>query len=146
MRKFTSERHRATGRHLPTMMPQALTSPISFFSATPPPPSFSAPGVAASPLEPDALPRCLGPSVMVVRCGLLFGFPPGSVCRCFDTETLDSKQAFGPTARLGLVNNSLSDQTTAARRTALTCRDARSASVAHVRSDAIRLSGGEEVY
>lgn len=53
---------------LPTIIPQALTSPISFLSATPPPDSFSP---AASLAEPDVLPRCLGPSVMLMaRLGL----------------------------------------------------------------------------
>ena len=48
--------------HLPTMMPQALTSPISFLSATPPTDEVSP---AASLAEPAVLLRCLGPSVML---------------------------------------------------------------------------------
>lgn len=60
-----------TVRHLPTMMPQALTSPISFLSATPPPDSFSA---AASLAEPAVLLRCLAPSVILMAVYLSFLF------------------------------------------------------------------------
>lgn len=58
--------------HSPTIMPQALTSPISFLSATPPPDSFSA---AASLAEPEVLLRCLAPSVILMaELGFFFFF------------------------------------------------------------------------
>lgn len=53
------------GRYSPTMMPHALTSPISFLSATPPPPPDSCPASVAS-LEPAVLLRCLAPSVILL--------------------------------------------------------------------------------
>lgn len=54
----------------PTIIPQALTSPISFLSATPPPDSSP----AASLADPDVLARCLGPSVMLMSgvAGLVY--------------------------------------------------------------------------
>lgn len=44
-------------------MPQALTSPISFFRATPPPPASDP---ASPPLDSDVVPRCLGPSLIAL--------------------------------------------------------------------------------
>lgn len=49
--------------HSPIIIPQALTSPISFLSATPPPDSFTA---APSLADPAVLLRCLGPSVILL--------------------------------------------------------------------------------
>lgn len=50
----------------PTMIPQALTNPISFFRATPPPPEpASASGLVSDPLSPgwffEVLFRCRAP-------------------------------------------------------------------------------------
>ncbi|TNN71990.1 hypothetical protein EYF80_017778 [Liparis tanakae] len=67
-------------------MPQALTSPISFLSATSPPPDSFSP--AASLEEPDVLLRFLAPSVMVPAglcvflgggCLLLSGWKIGTI-------------------------------------------------------------------
>ncbi len=58
---------KGTTGHSPTIMPQALTRPISFFSPTDDCPAALPVSAAASSLELGAaLPRCLGPSVMLV--------------------------------------------------------------------------------
>ena len=46
-------------------MPQALTSPISFFRATPPPESFPL-SDGASPDDTAVPARCLGPSLIAL--------------------------------------------------------------------------------
>lgn len=58
---------KGTTEHSPTIMPQALTRPISFFSATDDCPAALAVSAAASSLVLGAaLPLCLGPSVMLL--------------------------------------------------------------------------------
>lgn len=53
--------------HSPTIMPQALTRPISFFSATDDcPAAFPVSAAASSLVLGAALPLCLGPSVMLL--------------------------------------------------------------------------------
>lgn len=52
----------------PTMMPQALTNPISFFRATPPPPELaSASGLVSEPGLFAVLFRCRAPFSIFLR-------------------------------------------------------------------------------
>lgn len=52
--------------NLPTIIPQALTRPISFFRATPPSPDPFPDSATASPPDAAEHPRCLGPSVILL--------------------------------------------------------------------------------